>query len=140
LNELSGGQLQRVTIAATLAAEADLYLLDEPSAYLDVEQRLIMSKIIRQMMEEKGKAALVIDHDLLFLDYISQKLAVFDGLPGRSGSVHGPMRMEEGMNMFLKDLGITFRRDEENHRPRANKLDSQMDREQKSSGKLYYTG
>lgn len=140
LTELSGGQLQRVMIAATLAEEADLYLLDEPSAYLDVEQRLIMSKVIRDMMEAKGKAALVIDHDLLFIDYISQKLAVFDGLPGREGSVHGPMAMEAGMNMFLKDLGVTFRRDEENHRPRANKPGSQMDREQKSSGKLYYTG
>jgi ATP-binding cassette, sub-family E, member 1 len=140
LSELSGGQLQRVIIAATLAKEADLYMLDEPSAYLDVEQRLIMSKVIREMMEAKGKAALVIDHDLLFIDYISQKLIIFDGLPGRSGKANGPMRMEEGMNMFLKDLGITFRRDEENHRPRANKKDSQMDREQKSAGKLYYTG
>jgi ATP-binding cassette subfamily E protein 1 len=92
------------------------------------------------MMDTKGKAALVIDHDLLFIDYISQKITVFDGIPATSGSVHGPMSMESGMNMFLKDLGITFRRDEENHRPRANKLDSQMDREQKSSGKLYYTG
>ncbi len=140
LSELSGGQLQRVIIAAALAAEADLYLLDEPSAYLDVEQRLIMSKVIRDMMDAKGKAALIIDHDLLFIDYISQKIAVFDGVPAHSGSVHGPMSMESGMNMFLKDLGITFRRDEENHRPRANKLESQMDREQKSSGKLYYTG
>jgi ATP-binding cassette subfamily E protein 1 len=140
LSELSGGQLQRVIIAGTLAKDADLYLLDEPSAYLDVEQRLIMSKVIRDMMDAKGKAALVIDHDLLFIDYISQKLTVFDGQPGRSGIAHGPMTMEKGMNMFLKDLGITFRRDEENHRPRANKLDSQMDREQKSAGKLYYTG
>jgi ATP-binding cassette, sub-family E, member 1 len=140
LSELSGGQLQRVIIAATLAKDADLYLLDEPSAYLDVEQRLIMSKVIRDMMEAKGKAALVIDHDLLFIDYISQKLIIFDGLPGRSGKANGPMSMESGMNTFLKDLGITFRRDEENHRPRANKLDSQMDREQKSTGKLYYTG
>jgi ATP-binding cassette, sub-family E, member 1 len=140
LSELSGGQLQRVMIAATLAKEADLYLLDEPSAYLDVEQRLIISKVIRDMMEAKGKAALVIDHDLLFIDYISQKLIIFDGLPGRSGSANGPMSMEQGMNTFLSDLGITFRRDEENQRPRANKNGSQMDREQKSSGKLYYTG
>ncbi len=140
LDELSGGQLQRVLIAKTLAAEADLYLLDEPSAYLDVEQRLELSKVIREMMEAKGKACIVIDHDLLFIDYISQKLIVFDGRPGISGTVHGPMSMEDGMNMFLRDLGITFRRDDENHRPRANKTDSKMDREQKNSGKLYYTG
>lgn len=140
LSELSGGQLQRVVIAAVLAEEADLYLLDEPSAYLDVEQRLSLSKVIRTMMESKGKAAIVIDHDLLFIDYISQKIVVFDGLPGREGRVNGPLGMEKGMNVFLKDINITFRRDEENHRPRANKVGSQMDREQKSSGKLYYTG
>jgi len=138
LGELSGGQLQRVIIARTLAADADLYLLDEPAAYLDVEQRLLMSKIIREMMEAKGKACLVVDHDLLFIDYLSEKLIVFEGEPGRHGTARGPYTMQEGMNKFLKDLGITFRRDEENNRPRANKLDSVKDREQKASGKLYY--
>jgi ATP-binding cassette subfamily E protein 1 len=140
LDELSGGQLQRVLIAACLSNDADLYLLDEPSAYLDVEQRLILSKVIRDMMEEKGKAAIVIDHDLLFIDYISHKIVVFEGDPGIRGHVTGPLAMEEGMNLFLDDLGITFRRDEENERPRANKQGSKMDREQKAEGKLYYTG
>ena len=140
LNELSGGQLQRVLIAECLACDADLYLLDEPSAYMDVEQRLALSKVLREMMIAKGKACVVIDHDLLFIDYVSQKLIVFEGEPGIRGTVCGPMKMEVGMNMFLDDLGITFRRDEDNYRPRANKLDSQMDREQKSAGKLYYTG
>lgn len=139
LKELSGGQLQRVVIAKTLAADADLFLLDEPSAYLDVEQRLLMSKIIREMMEAKGKACLVVDHDLLFLDYLSSKLIVFDGEPGVSGVATGPFSMSEGMNNFLEDLGVTFRRDEENHRPRANKEGSQKDQEQKNSGKLYYS-
>lgn len=140
LSELSGGQLQRVKIAKCLASDADLYLLDEPSAYLDVEQRLTLSKVLREMMEAKGKAGIVIDHDLLFIDYISQKLVVFEGEPGAEGRVKGPMSMEEGMNRFLDDLKITFRRDEENKRPRANKQGSQMDREQKAKGKLYYTG
>lgn len=139
LKELSGGQLQRVVIAKTLAEDADLFLLDEPSAYLDVEQRLLMSKIIREMMELKGKACLVVDHDLLFLDYLSRKLIVFDGQPGVSGLATGPFNMADGMNNFLEDLGVTFRRDEENHRPRANKEGSQKDQEQKSSGKLYYS-
>ncbi len=138
LNQLSGGQLQRVVIAKTLAEEADLYLLDEPSAYLDVEQRLRMSKIIREMMEVKGKACLVVDHDLLFIDYLSEKLIVFDGKPAVSGHAKGPYTMEDGMNRFLSDLGITFRRDEESGRPRVNKIGSVKDKEQKSSGKLYY--
>ena len=138
LSELSGGELQAVAIAHALSKDADIFLLDEPSAYLDVEQRLIASKVIRDMMHEKGKSALVVDHDLLFIDYLSKKLLVFDGKPAVEGTVKGPFSMEEGMNHFLKDLGITFRRDEESNRPRVNKLDSVKDREQKSKGKLYY--
>ncbi len=138
LNELSGGELQRVSIAIALAKDADLFLLDEPSAYLDIEQRLIVSKVIRNLMEEKGKSALVVDHDLLFLDYLSKKLMVFDGEPAVNGEAKGPFSMEEGMTHFLKDLQITFRRDEENKRPRANKLDSVKDREQKKADKYYY--
>lgn len=139
LDQLSGGQLQRVAIAKCLSSEADLYLLDEPSAYLDVEQRLLMSKIIRDMMLLKGKACLVVDHDLLFIDYIADKLIVFTGQPAVKGRAEGPFSMGDGMNLFLRDLGITFRRDEESRRPRINKVGSVLDKEQKSTGKLYYT-
>jgi ATP-binding cassette, sub-family E, member 1 len=139
LDELSGGELQRVAIALCLSKDADLYLLDEPSAYLDVEQRLVISKIIREFMETNSKSALVVDHDLLFMDYLSEKLSVFSGKPAVEGNVEGPFPMEEGMNMFLSDLGVTFRRDDETNRPRANKPESQMDRKQRSEGKLYYS-
>ncbi len=138
LNELSGGELQRVSIALCLGKDADLYLLDEPSAYLDVEQRLIISKVIRDLMEHRGKTALIVDHDLLFLDYLSQRLLVFDGIPAKQGEAKGPFEMEEGMNVFLKDLAMTFRRDPESNRPRANKEDSIKDREQKKAKKYYY--
>ena len=138
LNMLSGGELQRVAIAECLSRDAELYLLDEPSAYLDVEQRLIVSKVIKELMEQKGNSALVVDHDLLFIDYISDELLVFNGKPAKEGYARGPFQMEEGMNLFLKDLNITFRRDPESHRPRANKPDSVKDREQKASGRLYY--
>ncbi|MBW2971354.1 ribosome biogenesis/translation initiation ATPase RLI [Candidatus Woesearchaeota archaeon] len=139
LTELSGGELQRVAICECLSKEADLYLLDEPSAYLDVEQRLLISKLINDIMKLREKSCLVVDHDLLFIDYISEQLIVFEGLPAEHGSVHGPFDMQKGMNKFLDDLGITFRRDEESKRPRANKPDSVMDRKQKAEGKLYYT-
>ncbi|MFP4117604.1 MAG: ribosome biogenesis/translation initiation ATPase RLI [Candidatus Woesearchaeota archaeon] len=139
VDELSGGELQRVAIVKALSEDADVYLLDEPSAYLDVEQRLLVSKIIRFRMEDSGKSCLVVDHDLLFIDYISNGLIVADGEPAVRGLVNGPFDMEEGMNMFLKDFNLTFRRDEESHRPRANKPDSQMDRKQKSENKLYYS-
>ena len=139
LNQLSGGELQRVAIAKCFSKKADLYLLDEPSAYLDVEQRLKLSKTIKNLMNDWSKACMVIDHDVLFLDYISNRLVVFEGTPAIKGKTHGPLSMEEGMNKFLKSLNITFRRDETSYRPRINKEDSQKDREQKSSGNLYYS-
>ena len=138
LNELSGGELQRVAIAHCLQQDAALYLLDEPSAYLDSEQRLVLSKIIRDFVELKGASALIVDHDLLFVDYISDKLIVFEGKPAIEGNIIGPFEMEEGMNKFLKELQITLRRDAETNRPRVNKLDSRLDREQKEKGKYYY--
>ncbi|MBI3033350.1 ribosome biogenesis/translation initiation ATPase RLI [Candidatus Woesearchaeota archaeon] len=139
INELSGGELQRVAIAEALAQDAELILLDEPSAYLDVEERLILSKIIKNFAETKGVSIVVIDHDLLFLDYLSDKLLVFDGQPSLKGTSHGPMSKEEGMNKLLSSLQITLRRDETSYRPRINKLDSQKDQEQKRTGKYYYT-
>jgi len=138
LNELSGGELQRVTIAKVLAQDAQLYFLDEPSAYLDVEQRLALSKVVANMMDIKRASALVVDHDLLFIDYISKRLLIFEGQPAIRGEATGPFGMMEGMNNFLDGMDITFRRDEANNRPRVNKVDSQKDKEQKSAGRLYY--
>ena len=137
-SELSGGELQRVAIAECLSKEADLYLFDEPSAHLDAEQRLIISKILKERMEELGKTALVVEHDLVFLDYLSDRLMVFEGQPSKSGKTSGVLGMEEGMNKFLSDLEVTVRRDKESLRPRINKPESRLDQEQKASGKRYY--
>jgi ATP-binding cassette subfamily E protein 1 len=138
LKQLSGGELQRVAIALCLSQEADLYLMDEPSAYLDVEQRLIVAKVVRDVMENRGKTAFIVDHDILFLDFLSRRLAVFNGVPAKHGILDGIHTMEDGMNLFLKRLDITFRRDETSHRPRVNKLNSVLDREQKKEGRYYY--
>lgn len=138
INQLSGGELQRVAIAEALSRPCDLVLLDEPSAYLDVEQRVIVSKIIKNIAHTKGVSILVVDHDVLFLDYVSQRLLVFEGTPAVEGNTHGPLTMEDGMNALLSVLGISMRRDEISFRPRINKPGSQKDREQKLQGKLYY--
>ena len=138
LNTLSGGELQRVAIARCLSQQADLYLLDEPSAYLDIEQRLAFSKVIREIAEQRGVSVLIVDHDLLFIDYLADKLIVFEGKPAKQGQVEGPYSMEDGMNKFLTDLKITMRRDKESNRPRINKPESRLDREQRETGKLYY--
>ena len=138
LNELSGGELQKVMIAHCLGKDADLYLIDEPSAYLDVEQRLLVSKVVRDFMELKGSSALIVDHDLLFLDHLSDRLMVFDGIPAKEGTANGPYPMESGMNLFLQKLDITLRRDKESLMPRINKPGSVLDREQKGKGNYYY--
>ncbi|MCO6041435.1 ribosome biogenesis/translation initiation ATPase RLI [Thermococcus alcaliphilus] len=138
VNDLSGGELQRVAIAACLLRDADLYLLDEPSAYLDVEQRLAVSRAIRHLMEKNEKTALVVEHDVLMIDYISDRIMVFEGEPGKHGRALPPMGMREGMNRFLANVGITFRRDPDTGRPRANKEGSVKDREQKEIGEYYY--
>lgn len=138
LSELSGGELQRVVIAHCLSQDAELFLLDEPSAYLDVEQRLIVSKAIKRLTDEREITVLVVDHDLMFLDYLSERLMVFSGEPAKNGLVEGPFTMEDGMNKFLQELGITLRRDPSSHRPRINKPGSVKDREQRAKNKLYY--
>ncbi len=138
LNALSGGELQRVAIARTLSQTADLYLLDEPSAFLDVEQRLIVSKVLREFAELTGKTILVVDHDLMFIDYLADRMLVFDGKPGRSGNAAGPFPLADGMNRFLSDVKVTFRRDPDSHRPRVNKPGSVADREQIAEKKYFY--
>ncbi len=136
---LSGGELQRVATANCLVQEADIYLIDEPSAYLDSEQRMITSRIVRHVIEKTGKSAMVVDHDVYFIDMISDALIVFDGIPGKKGRARGPFSLHEGMNKFLKDVDITFRRDEDTHRPRVNKPDSYIDRKQRNEGEYYYS-
>jgi len=139
IDTLSGGELQRVAVANCLLQDADIYLIDEPSAYLDSEQRMITSRTVRRVIEKSGKSALVVDHDVYFIDMISDALIVFEGKPGKYGKANGPFSLHEGMNRFLKDVGITFRRDEETHRPRVNKPDSYIDRKQKEEGEYYYS-
>ncbi len=140
MGNLSGGELQAVFIVCSLGREHDILLLDEPSAFLDVEQRLRVSKIIRNHIEDNEISAFVVDHDLQVIDAIADRVMVFEGESGREGFGRKPCDMKEGMNRFLRSLGVTFRRDPQTGRARANKPDSQKDREQKESGKYYYVG
>ncbi|MDE4907092.1 ribosome biogenesis/translation initiation ATPase RLI [Methanogenium marinum] len=137
VDQLSGGELQRVSIAICLSQDADLYILDEPSAHLDVEQRVKLARVLRRHAEGNEAGIIVIDHDIYLIDMISERMLVFDGTPGVTGSAYGPYDMKDGMNHFLKGLGITFRRDQSG-RPRINKPESYLDREQRAKGEYYY--
>lgn len=137
LDELSGGELQKVGIAICLSRDADVYLLDEPSAYLDVEARVEVGKMLKRFARKTEKPLMVIDHDLLMLDYMADRGIVFSGEPGEEGFSTEPMRIDRAMNEFLKDVNITFRKDPETGRPRANKPGSQKDQKQRKKGEFY---
>ena len=137
VKKLSGGERQAVAIAICLGREADLYLLDEPSAHLDANARMEAAKAIRRTMEANEKSAFVIDHDVYFIDIVSDSLLVFEGEGGVHGKAEGPFKLREGMNRFLKGVNVTFRRDHDSKRPRINKMESRKDREQRGIGDYY---
>ncbi|MEM2937060.1 MAG: ribosome biogenesis/translation initiation ATPase RLI [Candidatus Bathyarchaeia archaeon] len=136
--ELSGGELQKTAIAACLSRKAELYLLDEPSAYLDVEERLNMARTIRRVVEARNVTAFVVEHDVVAQDFIADRLMVFTGQPGINGVANPPTSLRDGMNMFLKEMNVTFRRDPITKRPRVNKEGSKLDNFQKEIGEYYY--
>ena len=138
IKNLSGGELQKVSIAACLLQKVDLYALDEPSAFLDVEDRIAVAKFIQQFTRSFGKSAMVIDHDLQLLDLVSDSIVIFQGTSGINGHASSPMPKVDAMNEFLKSLNITFRRDEKSKRPRVNKENSRLDKTQKASSNFYY--
>jgi ATP-binding cassette, sub-family E, member 1 len=138
VKNLSGGELQKVAVAASLLRQADIYALDEPSAFLDAEDRIAVAKFLQRFIRAQGKSAIIIDHDVHLIDLVSDSLVIFEGQPGLQGSATEPIKKEEGMNRFLKELSITYRRDETTGRPRVNKEGGRLDREQKESGNYYY--
>lgn len=165
VQDLSGGELQRVAIVLCLGTPADIYLIDEPSAYLDSEQRIAASKVIKRFIMHAKKTAFVVEHDFIMATYLADRVVVYDGTPGVETTAHSPQvssslgtfpsissivtevcgfvftffqALIPGMNTFLKQLNITFRRDPSNYRPRINKIDSNKDREQKAAGNYFY--
>ncbi len=116
-----------------LGKPADIYLLDEPSSYLDSEQRIIVSRSIKKFIMNTNRTAFIVEHDFTMSTYLADKVIVFTGTP----SVSEPMSLQNGMNIFLKNLGVTFRRDKKTHRPRINKKNSLMETEQIASGNYF---
>ncbi|KAF7042711.1 hypothetical protein CFC21_052231 [Triticum aestivum] len=135
---LSGGELQRVALCLCLGKPADIYLIDEPSAYLDSEQRIVASKVIKRFILHAKKTAFIVEHDFIMATYLADKVIVYEGLASIDCTANAPQSLVSGMNKFLSHLDITFRRDPTNYRPRINKLESTKDREQKNAGSYYY--
>ncbi len=137
LCELSGGELQKVSIAACLGRKAHLYLIDEPSAFISSEDRVNVAKVIKRVVSHYEMGCLVVEHDIMMLNFFSDRLMVFDGISGIEGKAKRIARVQAGMNNFLKKMDITFRQDPRNLRPRVNKKGSQLDKKQKAEGKYF---
>ena len=140
IKNLSGGELQKVAVASCLLQKVDLYALDEPSAFLDVEDRIAVAKFLQKFVRSFGKSAIIIDHDLQLMDLVSDTMVIFEGVSGSAGVATQPMQKADAMNRFLRSLDVSFRRDEKSRRPRINKLESRLDKEQKATGHFYYKG
>ena len=131
IKNLSGGELQKVAVASCLLQKVDLYALDEPSAFLDVEDRIAVAKFVQKFVRSFGKSAIIIDHDLQLMDLVSDTMVIFEGESGAVGQATSPLSKSDAMNRFLKSLDMSFRRDEKSLRPRVNKLESRLDKDQK---------
>lgn len=138
VKNLSGGELQRVAIVMALGLPADIYLIDEPSAYLDSEQRIICARVIKRFIMHAKKTAFIVEHDFIMATYLADRVIVFDGQPGVDAHANTPESLLTGCNSFLKNLDVTFRRDPTNYRPRINKGNSQLDQEQKLAGNYFF--
>merc|ERR1719221_1558886 len=134
---LSGGELQRVALVRALGQPADLYLIDEPSAYLDVEQRVVAARVIKRYILHAKKTAFIVEHDFIMATYLADRVVVYEGEPGVHCVASSPTSLLDGMNKFLATLEITFRRDPTNYRPRINKAESVKDCEQKKAGNYF---
>ncbi|KAF9808459.1 hypothetical protein SFRURICE_008512 [Spodoptera frugiperda] len=138
VQNLSGGELQRVALVLCLGKPADVYLIDEPSAYLDSEQRLVAAKVIKRFILHAKRTGFVVEHDFIMATYLADRVIVFEGTPSAHATAHAPQSLLNGMNRFLELLGITFRRDPNNFRPRINKHASVKDIEQKRAGQYFF--
>jgi len=138
VQNLSGGELQRVAIVLALGLPADIYLIDEPSAYLDSEQRIVAARVIKRFIMHNKKTAFVVEHDFIMATYLADRVIVFDGVPSQDAYAKPPESLLTGCNRFLKNLDVTFRRDPNTYRPRINKDKSQLDQEQKLAGNYFF--
>ena len=84
-----------------LMQPADIYLIDEPSAYLDSEQRIVASKVIKRFILHAKKTAFVVEHDFIMATYLADRVIVYEGQPSVDCTANTPQSLLTGMNLFL---------------------------------------
>ncbi len=97
---MSGGELQRVAIAACLARDADLYFFDEITPFLDIYQRIAAAKLIRDLATQRP--VVIVEHDLAILDMLADTVHVGYGKPAVFGIITRPKGVRVGINQYLE--------------------------------------
>ena len=100
IRTLSGGELQRVAIAACLARDADLYFFDEITPFLDIYQRIAAAKLIRELATQRP--VVLVEHDLAILDMLADTVHVGYGKPAVFGIITRPKGVRVGINQYLE--------------------------------------
>lgn len=141
IDKLSGGEAQKVAIVECIGTDADVYLLDEPSANLDIEQRFLATKLIKRFLLQYKKVGFIVEHDIMMAiafnnDAYNSRIILVDSEDNVS-TVGRPCDYGMGINCFLKSMDVTFRTEIKHKRPRINKKGSQKDQQQKEAGKYY---
>ncbi len=104
---LSGGQKQKVAIAAILALEPDVIVLDEPTGELDPESSRQVFSLLRKMNREKGVTVIVIEQKIMLLcEYVKHLLVMENG----AVRFDGPTREVIAHTNDFKQLGINIPR------------------------------
>jgi len=138
VKSLSGGEMQRLSITICLGTPALVYLIDEPSAALDCEQRIIAAKVMKRwVVNHLGRTIFLVEHDFVMAAAMADRVIVYEGIPGVEATACAPSSLADGFNRFLKHLDVTFRKDPINFRPRINKKNGRIDQIQKKSGEYY---
>ena len=99
VQQLSGGELQRMAIAATILRDVDVYFFDEPSSYLDIHERMRIVRIIQALAETKR--VIVIEHDLAVLDVLADLIHIVYGKKGAFGIFTPARSTRQAINSYL---------------------------------------
>ncbi len=97
MNELSGGERQRVVLARALATEANILLLDEPTANLDLAHQALMFRLVRERCRKDAGSAIVITHDLNLASEFADRIVLLKG--GRIFAIGAPEEVLSEQNL-----------------------------------------
>ncbi|KAK2441481.1 ABC transporter E family member [Trifolium repens] len=103
---LSDAQLQRLELCLRLGKPADIYLIDEPSAYLNEEEISVAAKVIKNFILYAKKTAFVVETDPDMGFEINDKVILFSGKPA-SDIIASPPKKQFHQSLYFMELALT---------------------------------